>query len=249
MANYYTEILNSISTELSVSEARNNRKFIEKRFIQLETDIKNIEEKMKTFSKQYNVMEMDEQLKAAIRFAAELKAQTELAKMERDLLKINFGEDNPIVQQADLKVKELNNRLIDMKFGEDKNLKSNLNLFVPFENIPETGIQYIRLERDYEIQNKLLEFIYPLYEQAKIEEQKNIPVVLVLDKAIPAEKKSSPKRGIIVLAAFFSSLLFSICYVLFKESYRSIQTDEARYHKIQYEIITPLREIFKFKKR
>lgn len=91
-----------------------------------------------------------------------------------------------------------------LKFGENKNLKSSLNLFIPFEKIPETGVAYVRLMRDYEyLENKLLEFLYPIYEQARIEEQKDIPVVLVVDKAIAPQKKSAPKRALIVAVCFF----------------------------------------------
>jgi uncharacterized protein involved in exopolysaccharide biosynthesis len=249
MANYYVEILNEINTSLSVTEARSNREFIEKRFIQLQLDIISVEDSLQKFSKKYHVIEMEEQLKAAITVAAEIKAQTELAIIERDLLKASYGRDNPLVKQADLKVEKLSNRLAEMKFGEDKNLKSSLNLFIPFEKIPEIGIQYIRLMRDFEIQNKILEFIYPMYEQAKIEEQKNIPAVLVLDKAIPPEKKSSPKRVIIVLAAFLLSLFFSISYAVINESYKSLQKDEVRYRRIKNDIINPIKNSFRVGKK
>ena len=249
MANYYVQILNEISTKLSVTEARNNREFIEKRFIQLQTDIANIEDSLEHFSRKYNVLEMKEQMKAEITAAAELKAKTEIAKIEKDILKSSYGDDNPLVHQAELKVTELNKRLYSMKFGEDSNLKSSLNLFIPFEKIPETGIKYVRLMRDYEIQTKVLEFIYPMYEQAKIEEQKDTPVVLVVDKAVPAEKKSSPKRALIVITAFLLSFFFSVGFVLIKESYSSLQEDENRYKKIKNGIIEPLKTSFRIKKK
>ena len=248
MANYYVQILNRISTELGVTESRNNREFIEKRFLEVKTDIAKLEDSLEVFSKKYNVMAMEEQMKAAITFAAEIKAKLEMAKIERDILLKNYGADNPIVQQADIKVRELSNQLINLKFGEDKDIKSSLNLFVPFEKVPETGVLYVRLMRDYEIQNKLLEFIYPVYEQAKIEEQKDIPSVLVVDKAVPPQKKSSPKRMLIVMGAFILSFFFSLGYVMIKESYQKVQTDEERYAKIKKEIIDPLKSIFKSKK-
>jgi len=248
MANFYIDILNEISTQLSVTEARSNRKFIEKRFNQVKVDITNIEDSLENFSKKYNVLEMKEQMKAAITVAAELQAQVEVAKIETELLKNNLGENNPLVLQSELKVEELNKRLMSMKLGEDKNLKSSLNLFIPFEKVPETGIKYLRLMRDFEIQNKLLEFLYPIYEQAKIEEQKNTPVVLVVDKAVPPQKKDSPKRTIIVLLAVLLSFFFSIGYVLIKESYSNLQDDETRYKKIKNGIIEPLKSSFRFRK-
>ena len=213
MANYYVQIVNEMSVELGVTESRNNREFIEKRFFQAQRDIATIEDSLQSFSKKYNVLALEEQMKAAIEVAAKVKAELEIAKLEQTILLKNYGSDNPVVQESELKVIELNKQLANLKFGEDKNLKSSLNLFVPFEKVPETGVMYVRLMRDYEIQNKLLEFIYPIYEQARIEEQKDMPVVLVVDTAIPPQKKSSPKRVLLVIGAFlnFIFLFFRIC--------------------------------------
>lgn len=249
MANYYIQILNEMSTKLGVTEAHNNREFIEKRVDDIQIKIASIEDSLENFSKHYNVLEMKEQMKAEIDAAAELKAQTEIAKIERDLLKNNYGESNPLVQQADMKFKELNKRLTSMRFGENDDSKTSLNLFIPFEEVPATGVEYVRLMRDYEIQTKVLEFIYPLYEQAKINEHKDIPAVLVVDKAIPPEKKSSPKRSLIVVGAFLLSFFFSVGYALVKESYHSLQEDEERYKKIRSGIIEPLKSSFRSKKR
>ena len=249
IANYYVEILNEISTELNVTESRNNREFIEKRFIQAQDDILAIEDSLEIFSKKYNVLAIEEQVKAAIEVAAKAKAELEMAKLEREILIRNYGENNPLVIQANLKVNELENQLATLKFGEDKNLRSSLNIFVPFEKVPETGVLYLRMMRNYEIQSKILEFIYPIYEQAKIEEQKDIPVVLVVDKAIPPEKKSSPKRSFIVVGAFLISFFFSLVYVLVKESYYTLQTDQERYEKVKSGIVDPLKSIFKWGKK
>jgi hypothetical protein len=135
-------------------------------------------------------------------------------------------------------------KLKEMKFGERI---PSTELFIPFREIPEVGINYLRIRRDYEIQNKLMEFLLPIYEQAKIEEQKEIPVVLVLDTAVPAQKKSSPKRSLIVFAAFFISLFFSVGYVLVKNSYMEIKMQPERMNKLRSGIFTPLKKSFFFK--
>lgn len=233
MANYYIEILNQMSIELASKEAKNNREFIEKRFFEIQREIFELEDSLKRFSKNYNVLEIKEQVKGALTVAAQLKAEVELAKIERDLLLNNLGKDHPIVAQANLKLDELNKRLESMQFGNDKSFASSVSFFIPFEKIPETGVQYLRLTRDYEIQNKLLEFIYPIYEQAKIEEQKNIPVVVVVDQAIPPQKKSSPKRTLIVVVTFLLSFFISVIYVLTIDSLSNLKDDEVRYKKIK----------------
>lgn len=248
IANYFVELVNELSIEFSIREAKNNREFIEKRFLEIKKDIYLIEDSLKSFSEKYNVLEIKEQVKSAIGFAAELKAQTEMAKIERDLLKNNYGADHPAVKNADMKIAELNKRLAILEKGENKKLESSVNFFIPFQQVPETGIEYIRLMKEYEIQSKLLEFIYPLYEQAKIEEQKNIPVVLVVDEAKPPQKKTSPKRSLIVIATFIFSFFAVSIYALLKESFLEIQKDEERYKKIQEGIINQINIFSKSKK-
>jgi uncharacterized protein involved in exopolysaccharide biosynthesis len=71
-------------------------------------------------------------------------------------------------------------------------------------------MEAFRLYRNLLIQQKILEFLVPLYEQARIDEQKDVPVVLVLDKAVPAERKDRPKRSLIVAIASVIALLVSV---------------------------------------
>lgn len=244
MANYYVDLLNEISIELSTLEARNNRGFIEKRYERALTDIKMIEDSLKDFSQKYNIYGIEEQTKVLIKTAADIQAQVEAKQIELDIYKLNLDNSHPIVIQTELQVQELRKKLNELRSGEEI---TKSGFFIPFRNIPEVGMQFVRLTRDYEIQNRLLEFVLPIYEQAKIEEQKEIPVVLVLDKAVPAERKSAPKRAIIVIAAFLGSLFFSIGFVLVLENFENLKKDIDRYSRIKNSIIIPLKYFFRFK--
>lgn len=244
MANFYVKILNEMSINLSTQEARNNRIFIEKRYNQLLVDIKSVEDSMKFFSQKYNIYGIEEQTKAAITVAAELKSQIEMNQIELDMMKISLEETHPLVIQKQLQINSMKTKLKEMKFGE--NITAT-EFFIPFKEIPEVGIKYLRIRRDFEMQTKLMEFLLPIYEQAKIEEQKEIPVVLILDSAVPAEKKSSPKRSLIVVAAFLLSLFFSASYVLVRNSFSEIKNHPERYQKLREGIIIPLKNTFRSK--
>lgn len=249
MANYFVQVLNEISIELGMAEARGNREFIEKRYEQLKVDLKNIEDSLKHFSQKYSVYAIDEQTKAAIHAAAEIKGLIMLEEIKLEVLRKTMNESSPEILQSKLQISEMKKKLNQMKFGKEDLNKETLSLFVPFGDIPEVGIQYLRLKRDFEIQTKLMEFLLPIFEQAKIEEQKNIPVVLVLDQAVPAEKKSSPKRSIIVIAAFLISLFLSVCFVLIKNSLAEIKNEHSRYQKLREGIFIPIQRMFAFRKK
>ncbi len=90
-----------------------------------------------------------------------------------------------------------------------------MNVFVPFSKMPDLGGEYIRKFRDVEIQYKILQFITPLYEQAKVEERRQTPSVLILDKAFPAERKSKPKISLYALFSFIISTIVAL-FIVFR---------------------------------
>lgn len=246
IAAYYVEILNDISRELATAEAKYNREFIEKRYFQSMRDVSNIEDSLKEFSSEYSVFELEEQTKAAIESAAKLKAQLEVSKIERDLFISNYGQNNPLVANKELVINELEKRLRSMNYSDENSTLANL--FTPFSKLPEIGVKYLRLKREYELQANILEFIVPVYEQAKLEETKNIPATLILDYPVPAEKKAGPKKAIIVLAGFLLSSILSILLVLILESFENLKKDEEKYKHLNEGVFIPLRKLFLFKK-
>ena len=91
---------------------------------------------------------------------------------------------------------------------------NNDNIIISKNLLPELQKEYIRLYREMEIQNLILKFVYPIYEQARIDENKSIPTIEIIDKAVPPTLKYAPKRAIIVggitglLILFFILILF-----------------------------------------
>lgn len=220
MANYFIELLNELSMQLGTQEARQNREFIERRYHQNLVDLKSAEDRMKVFQQKYGIYELTEQTKTAIKAAAELKSEQVAKEIEFSIVRKSVGTENPRTQALQLELNELNQKLQELKYGkagwyDDR----SVSLFVPFKDVPQLGLEYFRLYRDLQIQNRLMEFLLPLYEQAKIDEHKDTPVVLVLDNATPPERKSSPHRTLIVLIFVFLAAMFSTTWVFLQEIY------------------------------
>jgi hypothetical protein len=103
-----------------------------------------------------------------------------------------------------IEIDEFRNKLSQMNTGAHIS-KNEMNVFVPFGRMPDLGGEYVRRFRNVEIQYKILQFITPLYEQAKVEEKRQTPSVLILDKAGPAERKAKPKVSLYTLLSFVIS--------------------------------------------
>ncbi len=237
MANYFVELLNERSVQLGTQEARNNREFVERRYQQNQRDLKNAEDSLKAFQQRYGIYALPEQTAGAIKAASVLKAEADAKEIELGIVRRSFGDENARAQALRLELSEINRKMGEMKFGtSDWYNDRSLNLFVPFKDVPEIGAEYIRRFRDFEVQNRMMEFLVPLYEQAKIDEQKDTPVVLELDKAVPPERKSKPRRSLIVLTCMAVALMFGTTWVFVQEIYHREKDTNPKISAIAEEI-------------
>ncbi len=212
MANYFIEMLNKTNTELQIQNAHGNRQFIEERYKKNLVDLAAAEDSFKIFQKKYGVIALPEQTEASIKAAAEITGQLALKEVQANVLRRTQSADNPSVIATQIEIDEFRNKLSQMNSGLHVP-KNEMNVFVPFSKIPDLGSEYIRKFREVEIQYKILQLITPLYEQAKVEENRQTPSVLILDKAFPAERKSKPKVSVYMLLSFFISMAMAILMV------------------------------------
>lgn len=189
MANYYVVILNEMSIELGTHEAKNNRTFIEKRLEKCYADLRKAEDALKKFQEKTGVIIVQDEKNSNVSAYAELYAMKAKKEIEVAVLKRIVTPDNSQLQQTKIELSELAKKL---------------------ESFPQSGLESLRLFREVAIQQKILEFVLPIFEQSKVDEQKDVPVLLVLDHAVPPVKKDRPKRMIIVGFSFFFTGVLSV---------------------------------------
>jgi len=99
--------------------------------------------------------------------------------------------------------------------------------------VPETGLEYIRKTRDFKYAETIYEMLAKQFEIAKIDEAKESSVIQVLDKAIPPEQKSKPKRSMMVLLATLATGFLTILYAFIKEALKNAQNDTQTKSQLQ----------------
>ena len=63
-------------------------------------------------------------------------------------------------------------------------------------------------------------FLLPLYEQAKIEEKRETPTIIILDKPNMSERKTKPKRLTMAIVLTFLGFIFISSFFVLKERYK-----------------------------
>jgi tyrosine-protein kinase Etk/Wzc len=221
MMTFLTRVVDSLNRDLSVREAANNRAFLEQRVNRNLEDMAAAEEELKTFQEQHGVVALSSEAAASANAVAEVYAQKMLKELEVGYLERAMGADNPQLQASRMQLAEL-----------DKQTRG----------YPDMGLRYFRLYRTFTIQQKLYETLLPLYEQARIEEHRNTPTLLVLDAASVPKRPALPKKKLIVLVFFALSLIFSMSIALIIDGLRRrVAAQPARYRE--------LAEAFRFRRR
>ena len=88
---------------------------------------------------------------------------------------------------------------------------------LPGAQVPKVGLEQGRLMRDLKVQESVYVLLTQQLEQAKIGEAQDTPVVQVLDRAIPAIRKSKPKIKLNMAMAGAVSLFLGIFLAFFLE--------------------------------
>ena len=212
IVNYAVDELNKMNQQYATVYAKKYREFVEQRYNKNLEDLSNAETNLENFQKKYKIYAIPEQLEVSFKAYAELESNLALKELEKDFAKEAFGKDNPNYTKIEKQVSLLRNKIRNLKAG--KSTDENSIVFYPLKNLPQIQKEYLEYYREIEIQTKLLEFTLPMYEQAVMEEQKNIPTVTVIDKGVPAELKDSPKKAFIILSVFFLMLFILIPMVI-----------------------------------
>lgn len=201
--------LDKINIELNVTNARNNREFIEKRYNDAALELTKTEDSLKAFQLVYGIAP-DLQIKASAQSVFTMEAELKSEEVKLDVLKKILSSDQPEVKIQEEKVNALKNVIAGIETSTD------LSDFLRLGNSPQIAMSFLRLQRNVEIQTRILTFMLPLYEQAKIEEKRETPTVLVLDKPYVAERKTKPKRLTMVVILTIIGFTFATTFFVIK---------------------------------
>lgn len=232
MANTYIEKLDQINRTVNITEGQRKRVFLEKWLEKAKEDLIKADRDLKEFQEKYKIVAINEQARVAIEGAAEIQSQIIGAETELQVLK-EFGTErkNEAIRLRS-KLGELRKQLEKMEIGDSGNGKGMENFYIPFKDLPNLGMKLTKLMREQKIQEQVFELLTSQYEIARIEEAKDINTIQILDKAVPPDKKSKPKRSVIVIFSTFIAFFIAVLLSFFLEFIERIKTQDPERYKM-----------------
>jgi len=127
-----------------------------------------------------------------------------------------------------------------LRQAKDKLTDAELKL----DKTPNTSLEYLDALRNLKYQEALWEILARQFEMAKLDEAKDFPLIQVLDKATAPEKKSKPKRSLIVILATLVAGFLAVIWAFIKEALARSNDDPEQAVRL-----SELRELLRWKRR
>ncbi|MBN2104492.1 hypothetical protein JW835_10680 [bacterium] len=227
ITNFFIEAVDSLNRNIKVNKANRHRLFIEKRYQENINDLQTAEEALKKFQEIHGTVALPEQTVATVSAAAELEAQILEKEIELNILKTYVDTTHTKYLNVLNELNQLRKMRVDINKKPNIEIQNNeKNVLLPLELVPELGLEYFRLYREVKIQETILEFIMPQYEQAKIQESKDTPTIQVLDKAVKPDRRIQPKRALIVIISGFMCIVIFMIVVHFSIYIENMKTSD-----------------------
>lgn len=227
LANAYVSELYKLTQNLAVTEASQRRLFFEKQLKIARNELAGAETAFKQTQEKTGVLELGAQGKAMIEAVGEIRAQIAAKEVQLSAMRTFATEQNPDFVRAQQELAGLRGQLAKLERGGEAGL-------VPTGKLPEAGLENIRKLRDVKYYETLYELLAKQYELARVDEAKNASIIQVLDTAVPPDRKSKPKRALMVILTALAVGFMAVLWAFIKEAGEKARRDPEQAQRLSH---------------
>jgi uncharacterized protein involved in exopolysaccharide biosynthesis len=233
MANAWVEELRALNLNLALTEAAQRRVFFEQKLAAEGVSLTDAEVALRKLEQKTGLIQPDAQTRALIGAVADVRAQIAAKQVQLQAMRLYGTENNPDVKRAQRELAELQSQFTRLSQTEgSSSAASEGSLEVPTGRVAQASFEYLRLARELKYHESLYDFLSRQLEAARIDESKNAVLVQVVDRAVEPEKKSGPKRLLIVAVTAILAFVLICLAILVREAVRRKQQDPVEADRI-----------------
>lgn len=216
VANGYVEELYNLTTSLAVTEASQRRLFFERQLKQAREQLAQSEITVRQSIDSGGLAGIDVQSRAILEPSAQLRAQIALREVQLSAIRIFATESHPDIERFRHEITSMKRELTKLEGGDGVTKQPTVS--------PE-GLENLRRFKDVKFLERLTELLTQQFEAAKIDEAKDASIVQVLDRAIEPERRSKPKRMLIVSLTLLFVGLIVVFWAFIREAFEKARSD------------------------
>lgn len=213
MANGYVAGLQQLSSNLALAEASQRRIFFESQLEQAKETMAKAEAGFKAVQESTGLIEPTGQARMILQASATLRGLIAAKQVQLQSMRAFATPSNPDLIRAEEELAALRNQL-----GQTEQGGARGDVQVPVGKIPAASLEFVRRFRDVKYAETLFEILSKQYEAAKLDEARSFGLPQIVDEAVRPDKKSKPKRSILVLLGMLVAGVIATAAAFVKES-------------------------------
>lgn len=223
IANAYLAGLYEVNSTLAITEAGQRRIFYDQQLNQEKDLLATAEADLVATQKKTGILTLTGQTEAIIRSSVQLQAQIAQREVQLGTLRSSSTAENPAIQRLQTEVAGLRAQLAKLEEQEGKSANPG-DILVPSGLVPAAGLEYIRKVRQVKLHEALYEILLKQDEIARLDEGKAAQVIQVVDRGVPADKRSGPYRLLIIVSSLVFGLILGAAWVWYAEIFKRLKT-------------------------
>lgn len=242
IANAYVDELRKLMSTLAVTDAAQRRAFFERQLLDAKRKLADSEVELKKTQEKTGLIRPEGQSEVLIAAAANLRAEIAGKEVQLGAMRTFATVNNPEYVRLQQEISGLRAQLNKSETG--MNLGRG-DISVSTSRMPEVGLEYVRKLRDVKYNEAIFEVMSKQFEIAKLDEAKDSGTLQVLDDAVEPDRKSKPKRTLMVLMGAVLGGFLALCRAFYKEWKYSITN---RVGSPEYQRLARLRNQLRWRK-
>jgi len=222
IAQAYIDELKEILEEKALTLAKVNRIFLEKQLAETERELEEKLRLLARFQKREKVIVPQEQVKGSIELYSELVGKKIALQVELRKLESVLSPSSPQVLALKEQIKAIDRQLYEIESAAGNSAIPSL------ETAPDKITKYTSIFIKVKGLQAKYEALLRIYEQARLEEQKNRIYVEVIDPPSVPDIPIKPQKKQIIALSSAVSLFLGVVFVLFSER---LERERRRYQE------------------
>jgi len=168
--------------------------------------------------RQGGVVAVEAQGRTAVETAARLRAEIAVKEVQISAMRTFAAEGNPELKRTQQELEAMKREVAKSEGG-----KGNDSVEAPAGD--KSGINNLALLRNVKYYQTMVDLLTSQYENARLDEAKDATLIQVMDKAIVPDRKSKPKRAVIVELSTLVAGLVALLWAFVLEAMAKAKSD------------------------
>ncbi len=209
LANTHVEELRNLMGKLAVTDAQQRRVFFEQQIAKMQEELAQAEANFRSAKEKSGMQVTAVIAEGSVRASAEMRGQIAAKEVQMQAMSRFATPQNPDVQRMASELGALRSQLAKIEQGSGGE-----------ESISPLQQLAVKSYRDIKAREAMMGVLVAQYESARVDESREGPLIQVVDAAQAPERKSKPKRAIIVMVSAFAGLFLGVLVAFIRRALR-----------------------------